>query len=159
MTHPYGTWLIHMRCDSSTCVMCEVVCDSFAWWYMCMTWSIYVWHDSSTFDMTHPHVTWLIHAWNDSHDPCMCDMTRPHLTRPIHMWHDSSMRDMTHPHVWWIKCCVGLWSMASLSVICTYVCDGSHMCAMARWYITYVCHGSLIFATCLKYAIQRVEDS
>ena len=97
-----GVWLVRTRTwhDTSICVTWLIYMwhDSFIVWYesfICLTWLIhmcdvthsYVWHDSFVC------VTWLIPT---------CDMTHPYV------WHDSFicvtwliyMCDMTHLYVW-----------------------------------------------------------
>ena len=65
---------------------------------MRITWLIYLWHDSSIYDMTHLFMTWLIYLW---HDSSICDMTHLFVTWLIYLWHDSSICDMTHLLVTW----------------------------------------------------------
>ena len=77
MTHPYATWLIHMRHDSFTCELChkcEIVIHVYSFiceWFIC--------------DMTHPYTTWLIHLW------VVSQVWNSHPYVLIHMWHDSSL--------------------------------------------------------------------
>ena len=115
MTHSYGTWLVHMRRDSSICA-CLFMCDKT---HSYVTWLIHMWHDSSICDMTH--------MW---HDSLICDMTHPCVTWLIVMWHDSFIRDMAHSYVTWLI------HVCSDSLICemTRSYRHDHLCALIHTY-------------------------
>jgi len=66
--------------------------------HLCVTWLIYVWHDSSMCDMTHLCVTWLIYVW---HDSSIRGMIASYIAWLIHRGHDSYIHMVTwliHTH-------------------------------------------------------------
>jgi len=76
---------------------------------LCVTWLLYVWHDSSMCDMTPLCVTWLARIWYVL--VCVCRRFG-WQQKEIYVWHDSSMCDMTPlcvtwlARIWYVLVCV-----------------------------------------------------
>jgi len=103
--------------------------------HLCVTWLIYVLHDSFICDMTHLCVTWLDACdqrprFLESVLPFMSpmgDMTCPCVTWRIHVWHDSFMYNVIYMCVTWL---IYLWHAA-------------FMCDVTQW-LMHMWHGSLM---------------